>query len=282
MRTNDSSRILYCSFCGKSQHEVVKLIAGPAVFVCDECVELCVDIIYDEDGNAKIKRTITFEPEYAQAGVSILANFSRIIAQKYPGIPVEVTIEQAGTTVSMLIITPSGEQERVLETLGSYGMVLKGEIRPDQLLSDPMQIMELNNKLQLAALEVKMTRDMMEQACLQSSKRIGSLEHQVAALQSLIGSSLSCITSPSVVLDALARYQTADFELKSAVATLVKAHSRKLQGADPAVQLALEVVRKKDSSLYSDIKDVTKEIIAGIAVSTTTGVLGTVMGSLPK
>lgn len=282
MRTYESSGILYCSFCGKSQHEVVKLIAGPAVFVCDECVELCVDIIYDEDGNARIKRTITFEPEYAQAGISILANFSRIIAQKYPGIPVEVTIEQAGTTVSMLIITPSGEEERVLETLESYGMVLKGEIRPDQLLSDPMQIMELNNKLQLAALEVKMTRDMMEQARLLSSERIGSLEHQVAALQSLIGSSLSCITSPSVVLDALAQYQTADFELKAAVATLVKAHSKKLQGSDPAVQLALEVIRKKDSSLYSDIKDVTKDIIAGIAASTTTGILGTVMGSLPR
>ena len=38
-------KLLYCSFCGKSQHEVRKLIAGPSVFVCDECVELCNDII---------------------------------------------------------------------------------------------------------------------------------------------------------------------------------------------------------------------------------------------
>ena len=41
-------KILYCSFCGKSQHEVRKLIAGPSVFVCDECVELCNDIIREE------------------------------------------------------------------------------------------------------------------------------------------------------------------------------------------------------------------------------------------
>ena len=41
-------KVLYCSFCGKSQHEVKKLIAGPSVFVCDECVELCNDIIREE------------------------------------------------------------------------------------------------------------------------------------------------------------------------------------------------------------------------------------------
>jgi len=45
---NDSGKLLYCSFCGKSQHEVRKLIAGPSVFICDECVELCNDIIREE------------------------------------------------------------------------------------------------------------------------------------------------------------------------------------------------------------------------------------------
>jgi len=46
--TTDSKNTLYCSFCGKSQHEVRKLIAGPTVFICDECVELCMDIIREE------------------------------------------------------------------------------------------------------------------------------------------------------------------------------------------------------------------------------------------
>ncbi len=45
---NESEKLLYCSFCGKSQHEVKKLIAGPSVYVCDECVELCNDIIREE------------------------------------------------------------------------------------------------------------------------------------------------------------------------------------------------------------------------------------------
>src|SRR3974377_1061345 len=45
----DSKNTLYCSFCGKSQHEVRKLIAGPTVFICSECVELCADIIGEEN-----------------------------------------------------------------------------------------------------------------------------------------------------------------------------------------------------------------------------------------
>ena len=57
MATNsgDSKNTLYCSFCGKSQHEVRKLIAGPTVFICDECVELCMDIIREETKTTGLK-----------------------------------------------------------------------------------------------------------------------------------------------------------------------------------------------------------------------------------
>jgi len=51
----DSKNTLYCSFCGKSQHEVRKLIAGPTVFICDECVELCMDIIREETKTSGLK-----------------------------------------------------------------------------------------------------------------------------------------------------------------------------------------------------------------------------------
>jgi len=52
---SDSKNTLYCSFCGKSQHEVRKLIAGPTVFICDECVELCMDIIREESKTQLVK-----------------------------------------------------------------------------------------------------------------------------------------------------------------------------------------------------------------------------------
>jgi len=54
-KTSDTKNTLYCSFCGKSQHEVRKLIAGPAVFICDECVELCMDIIREEHKTHLVK-----------------------------------------------------------------------------------------------------------------------------------------------------------------------------------------------------------------------------------
>jgi len=55
MTEKNNKNILYCSFCGKSQHEVRKLIAGPTVFICDECVELCMDIIREETKSAGLK-----------------------------------------------------------------------------------------------------------------------------------------------------------------------------------------------------------------------------------
>jgi ATP-dependent Clp protease ATP-binding subunit ClpX len=58
---SSSEKVLYCSFCGKSQHEVKKLIAGPSVFICDECIELCNDIVRDEvpteGGDAKVSKS---------------------------------------------------------------------------------------------------------------------------------------------------------------------------------------------------------------------------------
>ncbi len=54
-KSSDSKNTLYCSFCGKSQHEVRKLIAGPTVFICDECVELCMDIIREEHKTQLVK-----------------------------------------------------------------------------------------------------------------------------------------------------------------------------------------------------------------------------------
>ena len=57
MSDKNNKNILYCSFCGKSQHEVRKLIAGPTVFICDECVELCMDIIKEENKDSFVKKS---------------------------------------------------------------------------------------------------------------------------------------------------------------------------------------------------------------------------------
>ena len=55
-KSSSGEKLLYCSFCGKSQHEVRKLIAGPSVFICDECIELCNDIIREEGTGSETAR----------------------------------------------------------------------------------------------------------------------------------------------------------------------------------------------------------------------------------
>ena len=74
-KDDDGGKLLYCSFCGKSQHEVRKLIAGPSVFVCDECVDLCNDIIRDElieeNELGKIPAVCVYNKKGVQKGIGI-------------------------------------------------------------------------------------------------------------------------------------------------------------------------------------------------------------------
>ena len=76
MSEKDNKNILYCSFCGKSQHEVRKLIAGPTVFICDECVELCMDIIKEENKDSFVK---------SQRGVPIPQEICKVLDEHVIG-----------------------------------------------------------------------------------------------------------------------------------------------------------------------------------------------------
>lgn len=94
-KAEDHKNTLYCSFCGKSQHEVKKLIAGPTVFVCDECVHLCFDIIAEGED-----RTTTYG--YA------LETFLRSLEEEKKALParelLQLTFENLGNiTVSDLL-----------------------------------------------------------------------------------------------------------------------------------------------------------------------------------
>jgi hypothetical protein len=78
--SGETKNMLYCSFCGKSQHEVRKLIAGPTVFICDECVELCMDIIGEENKSSWRSRAMAFRPPRCHSA----CNFYQLTIAKLP------------------------------------------------------------------------------------------------------------------------------------------------------------------------------------------------------
>ncbi|MGI9303068.1 MAG: ATP-dependent Clp protease ATP-binding subunit ClpX [Gammaproteobacteria bacterium] len=126
----DNGKLLYCSFCGKSQHEVRKLIAGPSVFICDECVELCNDIIREEmqeqssGSGSKLPRpheikqildeyVIGQERAKKVLSVAVYNHYKRLEARSSPG---KDDVELAKSNI--LLIGPTGSGKTLLaETL---------------------------------------------------------------------------------------------------------------------------------------------------------------------
>ncbi len=135
---------------------------------------------------SRVERSIEFPPEYWEAGTSILSYFSRILNVKYPNRKIKVRIEQDGLMLRMVIDTQTGEREEIEKTLEEYGLVVTGKIPPESFLSDPFEAMALKNKLEIADLELRQTRKLLDFTRNNSQQRIESLEVQVNKLHSII------------------------------------------------------------------------------------------------
>ena len=78
---NDDNKILRCSFCNKTQDQVRKLIAGPGAYICDECVNICSDIIEEEMKNDRIRWLMKAFPDLTEEGVEKVAEYMKDICQ---------------------------------------------------------------------------------------------------------------------------------------------------------------------------------------------------------
>ena len=129
-----------------------------------------------------IERAIEFPPEYHQAGVNILSYFSTYLKQKYPDTEATVTIKQDGLKVTMQIETPEGEVDRVEEALDEFGLIVKGDTKPADVMSNEAHILRLEYELNIARMRIENDQKLIgfaERQVDQLNLRVRSLEAQI-------------------------------------------------------------------------------------------------------
>lgn len=213
---NKSSRTQYrCSFCGKSQEQVQRLIAGPGgVYICDECVDLCREILEEEklllqkeaeppvkeelksleewveeniEKPSAIIRNITLPLKYQPIGFSLISYFAQVLQYIYPTMQIKCHLEVKGHTIRLFIRTGEENKAKVEKVLSDYGLVLQGKLLPQQFLASPEQINELQELLNMTGLALRWFSTIGKPGDTPEPDEAESIEEQVLRLQSALG-----------------------------------------------------------------------------------------------
>lgn len=236
-------------------NELKAKFGGPTAYLYSVLLSIRIaeKIKFSNESNSdRIHREINFPPEFQQAGLAILNYFTEILFQKYPDTPVSVSIKQIGVRVVLEIVAPDGSVEQVERVLEQYGMVVQGRMRSNELLSDPIDIMRLNQKLELVNLELKQTREILQLQKDYSGLRIKSLEEQMATLTNIIGVELR---SRDSLLSAFATASNYNIqELTPRVIELLNTLSKAMMDRNEIkVSAALEDLEATDPNIFTTL-----------------------------
>ncbi|NVJ52212.1 MAG: response regulator [Campylobacteraceae bacterium] len=201
-----------------------------------------------------IERAIKFPPEHLSSGSSILQYFGRLLQEKYPNEEVKISLKQEGLKVTMTIETPEGKKEEVEEYLDRYGMVVTKKITPQEFTSNPIQVLELETKLDQAEQEIKFQKKLLNLKDKTYDENLTSLKDEVkflrnelSALRSSNNENIQLILSSLIKKDKLINKLTKSIE---------KRDDKKTE------QLLLEL-REKDSQGYISLKEHMENAIIG-------------------
>lgn len=230
-----------------------------------------------------IQRAIEFAPGDKQAGIAILSYFSDIIRRKYPGVDAKVTIEQEDRFVRMIIETPDGQKEKIEKALWEYGLVVQGKMKPEELISDPLAVLELKNKLEIARLELDQTRRLLTHAESTSTNRIASLEKQVETLHSLVGETLKGTNNAFIVMERMIKTYNLNDDIRESLKIIASKINRGIKNSDETeVKQALRNVHGENPQLLTELKDFIKGTLQGAGGNLLSSWITTITASLPK
>lgn len=236
-----------------------------------------------KDKSITLLRKLEFPAKYKESAVSILSYFSRILEQKYPDMDAGVSILQKGKTVTLKIETKEGEVEIIESTLESYGQVVTGSLSPNDFFSEPSAILELNNRLEIAKLELKLKEQSYLMLSSSQEKRIDSLENQLSELRGLIGYQLTTVTSLTSVIENLADSDRISPSVSRALDSVTQLLAKKqTESNETELRESLSIIKKEDEGLFSNLFGSASMVGHSITANLCTPWVVSVLNSLPK
>lgn len=208
-----------------------------------------------KDKSVTLLRKLEFPPQYKESAVSILSYFSRVLEQKFPTMDAGVSILKRGQTVTLKIETKEGEISTIERTLDEYGQVVVGNLAPDQFFSEPLAIVELNNRLEVAKLELRLKEKSHLINSSHQEKRIESLEDQLKELRCLVGAQLTTVSELSSTISIIGNGERISPTVENALNTLTELVQKSYSVKNESdLREALAIIRKEERAIQEAIR----------------------------
>lgn len=244
----------------RAMEEGNKIISAAKAEAEAEAIKSGVDY-----GGSRVQKVIEFPPELKQAGISILSYFSEVLKQRYPDQEMAVRIEQFGTKVRLTVDSPSGWRDTIEHDLETFGRVVVGQVPASEILTDQLAIVRLENKLQVARVELDFEKRLSLVNQSQSETRIRSLELQVERLYAVLDHSLSRPPAVDHLSEVLLQLD-ANSTVREALKTLQLQLNRQLSEVDrPAAEKAIAIIKTDSPSILQRVYDLLSSTATGTA-----------------
>ena len=186
-----------------------------------------IDIVNNEILNKnKIENHINFSPEHLTAGSSILQYFGKFLQEKYPNEKVSVSIKQEGLKVTMTVKTPDGKKEEIEEYLNKYGLVISNQITLQEFTSNPIQVLELETKLESAKMEIGFQKKLLalkdktyDENLISLKDEVKFLRNELSSIQTSNNEQIKLLLSSLLIKDKLIKKLTKSIDKKDSLET---------------------------------------------------------------